>query len=65
MYKFISVLILSCMAFSSHAEQSKQEIIDYCQKTMSMAGGGNMLIEQCIKMELEAQGRIQEFMRDK
>ena len=53
------------MSFSSHAEQSKQEIIDYCQKTMSMAGGGNMLIEQCIKMELEAQGRIQEFMRDK
>ena len=51
------------ISYSVNAMQSKQEIIDYCTKTM-LSMGGNVLVMQCIKMELDAQKKIQEVSRD-
>ena len=62
MIKFICVSLMF-ISYSVNAMQSKQEIIDYCTKTM-LSMGGNVLVMQCIKMELDAQKKIQEVSRD-
>jgi hypothetical protein len=58
MYKIISIAVLCCVAFSSHAFQTRQEIVDSCtQKWLQM--GGNIMVLKCIKMEIESQAEIE------
>ena len=60
--KFICVylMFISC---SVNAMQSKQEIIDFCTKTM-LSMGGNSTVLACIKMELNAQKQLEELKKN-
>jgi hypothetical protein len=60
MQKYLFILIMCFIAFSSKAEQqTQQQIIEFCKETYE--GAGNLLILNCIKNELKAQKEIQEL----
>ena len=59
----ISLAIILCLnSFVSNAEQSKQEIIEYCKRTF--ISYGNQIVLQCIKDELDAYSQIQELSKN-
>lgn len=63
MIKTIFILTFLALSFSAQAMQSKQEIIDYCTKSM-LSIGGNYLVMRCIEMELDAQKKVEELNKD-
>lgn len=60
----LKYILLLTLPIAANAQQTNQEIIDYCKKTM-LKDWGYAVVLECVKEELKARDEITELSKKK